>query len=124
MGLNPGAGGWPRLVSLERSSSMLGLPQPTVHRLAVARAGGRPAWRRRRWPAIALLVALLLPAAATVAQAGGLLFLVLDINTASLHTGSAFAETAPPADPRTAQPSIAVLGSELFFAATDGTHGQ
>src|SRR5258708_5886557 len=87
---------------------MLDLPHPDVHRSAVARAGTRAAWRRRRWPAVALLVALLLPAAATVAQAAGLLYLVQDINT------------APGASNPTA---LTVFSGKVYFSAGDGTHG-
>lgn len=95
--------------------------QPLAHS-----ARPRPAWRRA-WPAVALLVALLAPLAATVVQASGPVFQVLDINSAPLHTGSAFADTAPPANPRQAAPGMAITLSitpTVYFAASDGVKGR
>ena len=74
----------------------------------------RPRWRRAR-PAAVLLATLLL---------AGCALPVKDINVAGGgRTGSAFAATAPPANPRTAAPGMAMLGSDVVFAATDGIHG-
>ena len=101
---------------------MLHLTHSDIPALAVAARPRRP--RARAWAAAALLAALLLPLAATVAAAGGFVFLVADINTAAAHTGSAFGATAPPANPRTAPDTTAVITGTVYFAANDGTHGN